>query len=179
MTECRKENCNELITNHHCFCAEHYAELLIQHQNTKNELIRNRLNDPFYIADTQLFLECAKTLIPIEDSIDEDDEEDEDDDPKFWMDYHMHDLLFDKYYQQNLSRTNLLVQEIKKLHLKCCEIEHGIQFIKYEINNYQCYTNFLVQWIEGSKIIEKNNLIKELDMVHDVQKMVQHIITRL
>lgn len=176
MTECHKPNCNQLITNHHYLCDDHYTELILTQKNEKDKLVNNRLKDPFYIEDTLLFLQCTKTLIPIiEDDEDDEDEEEQ----KFWMDHHMHELLFDEYYDQELSRTNLLIKEIKDLHKACCEIEDGFENLNYQINRYKCYTQFLVQWIEGSKIIEKNNLIKELDMVYDLQTVVQNIITKL
>ncbi len=177
MDKCREPNCDEDVIEHHVLCLTHHDEKVVERKKNKKNLIDKRLKDPFYIDDSELFIECAKVLIPLE----EEDEDDSEDEPnaKFWMECHMHQLLFVDYYDQELSRTNLLIQKIKELHYDCCKLKHGFQFMIYDINRYKTYSQFLVKWIEGSKIIEKNKLVKNLDMVDDVQTIVNRILTNL
>ncbi len=166
MEKCLIDDCNENQKNQYQYCEKH-------HEMIKNKLIDKRLNDPLYIDDMTLFLECEKVLIPLH--------EDEGPNDKYWMNCNMHHLLFEEYYDQNLSRTHLLIEKVKELHKKCCStpLSEGTYYAKFYINEYKMYQRFLVKWIEDSQIIEKNKLVKDLDMVNDVTNIVQRIIVNL
>lgn len=168
MNNCIQDHCIEERT-HSGYCEKHFHEIKTQRKIKKAELVAFRMNDPFYIQDSLLYTKCIDTLIPIND----------DDEDKFWLDQNMHVLLFDEYYKQDLSRTNLLIQKVKKLHRNCCKLKNGIEMLEYELNEYQRHEKFLVKWIEESKIIEKSKLVKELPLITDVKTIVQHIITKL
>ena len=177
MNKCKEKDCNEEIMDEYSFCSNHRQHHIDERKKVKEILIENRMKDPFYIEDSLLFLKCAKILIPYQ--FDQDSDDESEDDSKFWNDLHMHKLLFNEYYDQALSRTHLLIQKVKELHKNCCALEDGIGGIGYEIHEYKMYSNFLTKWIEESEIIEKNKLIKNLDIIDDVKNIVQRIITNL
>ena len=172
MNQCREKDCQEERKIPHYLCDHHINEQV----KIKNILIENRMKDPQYMTDSLLFVKCAKLLIPFKF---EDDDDSDDDEAKFYLDHRMHDLLFDDYYNQPLSRTQVLIEKIKELHKDCCALENGLESIEYEIHDYQVHVEFLTKWIEESEIIEKTKLIKQLDMVEDVQTMIQRIITTI
>ena len=174
MNKCHEKDCEEERNEHHHWCDTHYNSHMEKLKHIKEVLIEKRMKDPFYMQDTLLYLKCIDVLIPYQWDDDDDEEE-----SKFYVDHHMHSILFDDYYDQSLSRTHLLIQKIKELHRECCAVENGLEALGYEIHEYHMYTNFLTKWIEESKVIEKNKLIKELDVIDDIKTIVQRLITNL
>src|SRR4029078_6409605 len=173
MNKCIKEGCEEERTKGG-FCDPHHLEYVNKCKLEKKELVKNRLKDPLYIDDSILFTKCVDTLVPLSN-----DDEEANDEERYWMHINMHELLFDEYYKQGLSRTELLIKKVKEYHKDCCKLSDGIEDLENELNYYTCYKNFLIKWIKESKIIEKNKLIKELPLITDVTTIVQNIITKL
>lgn len=172
---CANTNCKKLLNTHYYWCDDHWAETSTEGQL----LISHRLNDPCYIHDTIIFNKCKNQLIFWKWPGESDD--DDDDDEYNYLVLCMHNSLFKDCYKHQLipNRLTLIIEEVKKAKFRCAAIGDGLMNLELEIHRYNCYTNFLTKWIEESKIIEKNNLIKTLPLDNDISNIVQHIVNQL
>ena len=178
---CMVENCVVLLNNHHYYCDEHLLERQNELKMKEEILVNKRLNDPTYIHDTKIFLKCKDILIKYEDEDEEDDSDDDSDDDINWMLMNLHMALFSESYKNENcpNRLNIIIQETKEAKLECCTMEHGIINLPFQIHRYECYNNFLIKWIEEAKLIEKNNLIKELPLIHDISTIVTKLMNNI
>jgi hypothetical protein len=190
---CHKQDCDEpLGENDYAFCNFHRQEINAEMKEKEDERILARSKDPFYFQDLTIFSKAIEIVQPREEEFEDMD----DDDNMYWVVGILYTLLFDIYYKKEQtklyglmsdmnikgdeSRTQLLVELIRAIKEKCYQSMGTVEEIKDRLHAYQCCVNFLTRWIEEQKLIDKNLLTKELDLVNDVtKKLVETIVTKL
>lgn len=128
-----------------------------------------RSKDPLYVRDLKIFLKISKHMEDLKDS---------DDEGICWIKINLFEELFEKYYFKESTRLNIIVDLVASTK-KSMTGKHSFGDYQYLINTYEIYSKLLVDWVTEQNIIEKNLLIKNLDLVNDVNQMIENIINRL
>lgn len=192
-TTCFLKDCGEpLGEGDYAFCTFHRDELNAKIKRKEDQLIDYRIKDTCYMQYLTIFLKCSEGINVREDEENYYDNTEE----MYWVKELLYKLLFEQYYKQKKckkciylsdmnivgdeSRTQLLVELIKTLKIKCCGSMNSIDEMKDLLHFYQCSVIFLTTWVQEQKIIEKNLLVRELDLVDDLTKqMIENIVKKL
>jgi hypothetical protein len=188
---CHKKGCDKPFgKDDHWFCTDHRNAQKAKLKAKEDKLIDYQLNDPLYMQDREVYLKCIDCIPPLPMEEDDHDSFEE----LNCLSEILFTLLFEVYYTSKIkntlylsamkfnpgtSRTQLIIDLVKHLKTQSVGKSRALWEMKDIMQAYKSYTIFLERWVEEQKIIDKNLLISELNLIYDVKKLVKNIINKL